>query len=98
MPKTSFPKNQSGAVLTRLGAYLKARRALRFMTLQKVSKACGVTRANLSKIENGKGNPSFLTLLKVAPVLGITSLKLNRAVWLCDAGRKFGAAVKGGAK
>jgi transcriptional regulator with XRE-family HTH domain len=39
------------------------------MSQQKLSQLAGVTQADISKIENGKGNPSIKTLQKLAAAL-----------------------------
>ena len=39
------------------------------MSQQKLSQLAGVTQADISKIENGKGNPSIKTLQKLATAL-----------------------------
>lgn len=42
------------------------------MSQQELSKIAGVTQADISKIENGKGNPSVRTLKKLATALNKT--------------------------
>ena len=42
------------------------------MSQQELSKIAGVTQADISKIENGKGNPSVRTLRKLATALNKT--------------------------
>jgi len=39
------------------------------MSQQELSQLAGVTQADISKIENGKGNPSIKTLQKLAAAL-----------------------------
>lgn len=40
------------------------------MTQAELAKACGMKQANLSRLENGNGNPSVATLQKIAHGLG----------------------------
>lgn len=40
------------------------------MTQAELAKACGMKQANLSRLENGNGNPSVATLNKIARGLG----------------------------
>ena len=40
------------------------------MTQAELAKACGMKQANLSRLENGNGNPSVATLSKIAHGLG----------------------------
>ena len=42
------------------------------MSQQELSRATGVTQADISKIENGKGNPSVRTLQRLAAALNKT--------------------------
>lgn len=47
-------------------------RAKTKMTQQELSKKSGITQADLSRIENGNGNPSIRTLKRIAAALGCT--------------------------
>lgn len=40
------------------------------MTQQELAERCGMKPANLCRLENGNGNPSLLTLAKIARGLG----------------------------
>ena len=40
------------------------------MTQAELAEACGMKQANLSRLENGNGNPSVATLQKIAHGLG----------------------------
>lgn len=42
------------------------------MTQKELSKKTGITQADLSRIENGEGNPSWKTLKRIATALGCT--------------------------
>lgn len=50
---------------------LKARAECK-MTQKELSKVTGITQADISKIESGKGNPSFKTLIRLAKGMGMT--------------------------
>ncbi|GIU93198.1 MAG: DNA-binding protein [Acidimicrobiia bacterium] len=54
----------------RLGQAIRAQRAGRF-SIHELAKAAGVSVGVLSQIEQGRGNPSFKTLQKIAQALGI---------------------------
>ncbi len=49
---------------------LKEAREAAEMSLQDVSDASGITKANLSLLENGKGNPTIDTLERIAKAIG----------------------------
>ena len=68
--------NQSGgAELVRLaagiGAAIRAHRTAQAMSLGDLSRACGLSRTILAKIENGAGNPSIETLWRVSRALNV---------------------------
>jgi len=48
---------------------LKEAREAAGMSLQDVSDASGITKANLSLLENGKGNPTIETLERIAKAI-----------------------------
>src|SRR4051812_21737987 len=56
-----------------VGASIRAARAGAGLTLGQVARACGLSVAFLSQVENGKAMPSVLTLHKVARTLGTTA-------------------------
>lgn len=53
-----------------IGRILKQKRIERGMTQQELAEAIGTDKGNLSKIENGKRNPTAKTLLKITKILG----------------------------
>jgi len=55
----------------KLGAYIRAVRHLRNMSLPALAKQAGISKGNLSKIENGMGNPQYSTLAKLGEALAI---------------------------
>ena len=67
--------NQSGEQLTelatRIGVALRASRTARGMSLSELSKACGLSRTILSRIESGAGNPSIETLWRLSHALNV---------------------------
>jgi len=54
-----------------IGALLKERRDCHNLRQKDLSEMSGVTSRTIYLIENGKGNPSLETLLKLADVLGM---------------------------
>lgn len=53
---------------------LKDARESRGLSLQDVCDRTGITRASLSLLENGKGNPTMTTLRRVAEAIGVEIL------------------------
>ena len=53
---------------------LKEARESRGLSLQDVCDKTGITRASLSLMENGKGNPTMTTLRRVAEAIGVEIL------------------------
>jgi DNA-binding XRE family transcriptional regulator len=53
---------------------LKEARESRGLSLQDVCDKTGITRASLSLLENGKGNPTMTTLRRVAEAIGVEIL------------------------
>ncbi|MFN3985645.1 MAG: helix-turn-helix domain-containing protein [Rhodocyclaceae bacterium] len=60
----------------RLGARLRALRSEREWTLERLSKASGLARSTLSKIENGLLSPTYDALLKLAEGLSVDIAEL----------------------
>lgn len=50
---------------------LKGIRKNAHLTQEELAKSVGVRRETISQLESGKGNPSLLTVLKVAKVLHV---------------------------
>lgn len=55
-----------------IGKTIKNKRLLLNMRMDDLAKKTGITRATVSSIENGKGNCSALTLLKIMSALGLS--------------------------
>jgi ribosome-binding protein aMBF1 (putative translation factor) len=53
---------------------LKAARDVRGLSLQDICDKTGITRASLSLLENGKGNPTMSTLRRIADAIGVEIL------------------------
>lgn len=53
---------------------LKAAREARGLSLQDLCDRTGITRASLSLLENGHGNPTMTTLRRVADAIGVEIL------------------------
>ena len=62
--------------LVLLGNTIKEKRLMLNMTTDVLARKAGVSRQTISFIENGKGNYSIITLLRIIEILDI-SLKLN---------------------
>ena len=62
--------------LVLLGNTIKEKRLMLNMTTDVLARKAGVSRQTISFIENGKGNYSIMTLLRIIEILDI-SLKLN---------------------
>ena len=54
-----------------IGSHLKALRAARGMTLERLAAATGLTKSYLSKIQNSRKLPPIATLSRIANALGI---------------------------
>jgi transcriptional regulator with XRE-family HTH domain len=54
-----------------VGVSLRAHRAARSMSLGDLSRACGLSRTILARIEGGAGNPSLETLWRISRALDI---------------------------
>jgi transcriptional regulator with XRE-family HTH domain len=60
----------------RIGRNLAAQRRAAEMTQEELSLESRVPTAQISKIENGKGNPQADTLVRLADALGVPVAKL----------------------
>lgn len=54
---------------SKIGIEIKNLRQLRNVSFVSLAKMAAISKGNLSKIENGKGNPTIETLVKIAHVL-----------------------------
>lgn len=68
----SAPKEQDPDLAPTVGANLRRLRLQRGLSLEKLSQACGVSRAMLGQIELGKSAPTINVLWKIARALDVT--------------------------
>lgn len=66
------PTDDAQRLARTVGANLRALRSQRGLSLEKLSKACGVSRAMLGQIELGKSAPTITVLWKIARALDVT--------------------------
>ena len=57
--------------LQQIGTKFRARRKLLSLRQRDVSELAGVTLRGLTDLENGKANPTFSQLTKIAEILGL---------------------------
>ena len=60
----------------RLGLNLKSIRTKKAISQGDIARKLGVSRGFISTIENGKTNPTLLTISKIAKALGVSSDEL----------------------
>jgi transcriptional regulator with XRE-family HTH domain len=65
-------------LLKRLGSEIRARRITLGHSLGTLSRLSGVSKATLSKLENGKENVTVVTLYKICDSLGMTTFSKIR--------------------
>lgn len=65
--------------LYNLGARVKLLRKQRELTLVAFAELCGFDQPYASRLEAGKLNPTYLTILKIASVLKVPAEDLTRA-------------------
>ena len=63
-----------------LGERIQALRNEQGLSQDCLALMVGLDRSNLSKIENGSGNPSFTTLVKLSLGLGVTLSELMSGI------------------
>jgi len=63
----------------RLGIRIKAIRIKKKMTQNELSKACGIEKASMSRIESGQSNITIRTLFKIVRVLNVSMAELFRS-------------------
>lgn len=66
--KTKIPEAEP-AVCREIGSNLRAARCLQDITQRELSRRSGIIQGNISRIENGQGNPSLRTILRLAEAL-----------------------------
>ncbi|WP_419999604.1 helix-turn-helix domain-containing protein [Streptomyces boninensis] len=59
------------ALVASVGLQIKALRKQRGLTLDELSRRCGVSTGLISQVERGKGNPSFATMAQLAHGLDV---------------------------
>lgn len=57
--------------LTKIGEFIRQRRALLRLRQEDLSEMSEVNMKTIQQIESGKGNPSYLTLIKIFQILGL---------------------------
>ncbi len=68
--------NGAQQILTALGSKIKHHRTNRQLSQAALAEACGLQKANLSRIESGKTNITMLTLVSIAHGLNVTVVEL----------------------
>lgn len=68
MPRVSASQDKDQS-LARLGAAIRARRALMGLSQEALSDACEIDRSHMGKIERGERNVTFLNIARVAKAL-----------------------------
>jgi transcriptional regulator with XRE-family HTH domain len=61
-----------------LGAAIKALREKKEMKQQTLAEAAGIGAAHLSKIERGRGNPTWSTVVSIAEALDLSVVEIAR--------------------
>lgn len=69
--QNSQPKSRAPHTELRIGAKLKHARLMRGMRLRDVAEKADCSESLISKVENGRANPSINTLHRITNVLGI---------------------------
>ena len=62
--------------LKKLGKRIRKIRLSNKMTLTQLAALCNFEKSNMARIENGKTNPTYKTLYKIAKALSITVKEL----------------------
>jgi transcriptional regulator with XRE-family HTH domain len=68
--KSKFPEAEP-ETCREIGTSLRAARRLQDITQKELSQRTGIIQANISRIENGHGNPSLRTILRLAEALNM---------------------------
>lgn len=63
-------------VLKCIGGNIRKHRKVKKMTQEDLSIACSFEKARLSRIENGRANPTIRSLFKISSALEITMVDL----------------------
>src|SRR5262245_39673569 len=70
-PREAAPPDEASDLTPVVGANLKRFRSERALSLEKLSKASGVSRAMLNQVELGQSTPTINVLWKIARALGL---------------------------
>ena len=62
--------------LQSVGNKIKTTRKRKGISQTKIADECGVDKSNISRLETGLGNPTIITILKVANALSVPIGKL----------------------
>lgn len=62
--------------LVKLGERIRKLRLSKNVTLAKLAAECDFEKSNMARIEKGKTNPTFKTLLKISKALSISVIEL----------------------
>lgn len=73
-----LPMNPPGSPQAALGAAIKALREKKEMKQQTLAEAAGIGVAHLSKIERGRGNPTWSTVVSIAEALDLSIVEVAR--------------------
>lgn len=65
----ALPRDSGPAMVIGLGKAIKAARRDKGMTVERLGRVAGVSTGLISQLERGRGNPSFLTLRRLAEAL-----------------------------
>ncbi|CAN5472289.1 XRE family transcriptional regulator [soil metagenome] len=57
--------------MSKLGTHIRTLRMQQRLTLQELAEACELTRSMLSKLENGRAQPSIAAVTRIASALGV---------------------------
>ena len=71
MSAENAPPTATEASVEYMGALIRRLRESAGMTLTDLSRVAGVSQGLLSQIERGRGNPAYLTLLKIAKAFDV---------------------------
>jgi transcriptional regulator with XRE-family HTH domain len=73
------PDDGSAAILTRIAENMHRSRLARGLSLRELSAATGLSKALMSQVERGMGNPTVATLSLIAEALDLSFAELTRS-------------------
>jgi transcriptional regulator with XRE-family HTH domain len=68
---TSKGQAAESEMLRKIGTNLRSARRMQDITQKELSQHTGVIQANISLLENGRGNPTLRTILRLAEALDL---------------------------